>query len=1071
MKADEKKLDQELTAFTDALLQGTDPAAEPENPRLAATVRMLARHIRPEPPPEGLRRKLRRQVAAEWEGLQEPWAARAQRFFRTYRRQWAWGTVAAMAVLAFVALLLTQSNFIETVGTVIKGTPTPLPPTGESGGLMFIENRGQFDAAAQFQVVGTDRNIWMTQDAIWVTALGPGAPSGVEASEAPQTPTEGVNLKLSFTGANSQARIEPFDRLETRVSYLVGGDPETWQVDVPVWGGVRYVDFYPGADLVITSAADQWDWYLDVRDKKFDFATVNLQVEGAELMALASAPQGAVGSQALQLTTAVGEFTMPLLDAVGMGEVESAPQLEGGRLSQPFAGEPDISPELQATPEPQDATPAASSDLFYGTYLLGSGKDWAYGIAVDAAGAAYVTGGTSSVDFPTTPGAFDVTYNGSAADDVFVVKLHPDGTALEYATFIGGAQQDWANDIAVDAQGNVYLTGGTGSGDFPTTASAFDRVCGSDGQCNLDAYGTPKYDAFVLQLNATGSALLYATFLGGGGSESGASLEIDSAGYVYLAGGTDSVDFPTTADAFAATPGGLYDVFVTKLDPAGAGLTYSTLIGGSSNDNGVGLALGGAGNVYVTGVTFSSNFPITSGAFNKTYGGGAAAFVLKLNPVGTALDYATFLGGTADYGRSIAVDASGAAYVAGNAFSQSFPVTAGAFDTTFDTEDLFTAKLDPNGAQLAYATFLGGSDSEFGLVTVAVDESGYAYVAGATKSANFPTTAGAFYREYNADPTQSDIFVLRLNPHGSALAYSTFLGGANSETSRAIALDPAGFVYVTGYTGSADFPTTPGVWAPQVTANGEYDNAFVVKMQLPPRYAISGQVVDSARHPLSGINVTLNDGRVTVTGADGYYVFDELSAGLYTVSLPEGQNTVRLASAGINVPPDVAEYDFVVLPKPVSKTFAAGAAGQIGYADGDAGATLDIPDGALPVETTLVMTPTVLPDAAEFTFTGEAFELAAYPQNQLDPVFVFAEPVMLTVAYRADEVAPEREDELIVALWTGTGWADAAELCGAATQYVRDVAANRVTVSLCRTGKIALALPQYRIFLPLALRN
>ena len=986
------------------------------------------------------------------------------RFLRSRKRQWMLGAMLALAVLAVITLVLTRSRFMNTVGTVLPGGPSAAAPSVQGAGLLFVENVGQFDAEARFQVLGGNRQVWLAQDAIWVTALESPAPAATDVFSMPETTArEGVNLKLSFADANPQARLEAFDPLETRVAYLLGNDPANWRVDVPVWGGVRYVDIYPGADLIITSANGRWDWQLNVKDAEFDLSAVNLRVEGATAMALEGAPQDRGATQALRLTTAVGEFTVPLLHTVGESSAVSAPRLEGAVVDHPFI-EGGAAPEAPT----QGAATQVATDLIYGTYLLGSGKDWAHGIAVDASGAAYVTGGTTSLDFPTTPGVFDATYNGGVHEDIFVVKLSPDGAALEYATFIGGTHHDWANDIVIDAQGNAYLTGGTRSGNFPTTANAFDRLCGSDGNCNLDAYGNPQYDAFALKLNATGSSLLYATFIGGSGAESGSALAIDAAGSAYLVGSTNSADFPTTAGAFNATPSGLYDIFVTKLDPGGALLEYATLIGGSGNDSGEDLALGASGSVYVTGVTFSHDFPTTPTAFNPTRsGGGPAAFVLKLHPDGAALEYATFLGGANDHGRAMAVDTSGAAYIMGNVFSQNFPVTPGAFDQVHHPGDLFIAKLDAAGRHLIYATFLGGANSGYGTMALTIDDEGYVYACGGTEYADFPTTAHAFNREYNPDPTRSDAFIVRLNPVGSALAYATFLGGSGNDAARAITLDADGNAYIAGFTNSSDFPTTPDAWAPEVTEYAEHDNAFVVKMQLPPRYAISGQVVDSGANPRANIPLTLNDGRTAITDANGYYVFAELPANAYTVMAAGELRSVSLLSAPVNVPPDFAHYDFVLLPQPIAQTFVPGIAGQITYQDAGAGATLEIPANALRVETTLIITPTLPAETPEFIFTGVAFDLEAYPQGALDPNFTFAAPAAVTVTYRPDMVLSERENALMLLQWTGTKWEDAAENCGVTAAYARDVDANRLTIPLCRTGRLALALPRYQVYLPL----
>jgi hypothetical protein len=373
-------------------------------------------------------------------------------------------------------------------------------------------------------------------------------------------------------------------------------------------------------------------------------------------------------------------------------------------------------------------------NLVYATYLGGSRGDGGTGIAVDSTGSAYVVGITYSPDFPATAGAFDTTMNGG---DIFVAKLHPSGSALEYSTFLGGqgsaaqSLNGFNNDIAVDAVGSAYVTGLTDPPDFPTTPGAFDT--------------TPK-SGFVAKLNPAGSALEYSTFLGGTGGTVPLALAIDGSGSAYVTGFTAAFDFPTTPGAFDRTRSGPLDAFVTKLNPAGSALEYSTLLGGFSDDQGNGIAVDSSGNAYITGASESVDLPTTPCAFDRTRGGFEDAFVAKLNPSGTALVYSTYLGGAAlgfESGYGIAVDASGSVAVAGATRAADFPVTPDAFDATVGgVLDGFVAKLNPSGL-VTYATFLGGSADDL-IVDIAFDVLGGAYLVGGTSSSDFPTTLGAF---------------------------------------------------------------------------------------------------------------------------------------------------------------------------------------------------------------------------------------------------------------------------------------------------------------------------------------
>jgi hypothetical protein len=413
---------------------------------------------------------------------------------------------------------------------------------------------------------------------------------------------------------------------------------------------------------------------------------------------------------------------------------------------------------------------AAGTGLAYATFLGGSDSDDGRSIAVDEAGNAYVTGWTESSDFPTTAGALDTSLDGYY--DAFVTKVNAAGTGLTYATFLGGSNYDRGWGIAVDGAGSAYVTGDTNSSNFPTTAGAFDTSYNGN------------TDAFVVKVNAAGTGLAYATFLGGGSDyDEGGGIAVDGAGSAYVTGLTLSSDFPTTAGAFGTSHNGYWDAFVVKVNAAGVGLAYATFLGGSGWERGNAIALDGAGSAYVTGWTYSSDFPTTAGAFDTSHNGDDDAFVVKVNAAGAGLAYATFLGGSdEDVGSAIAVDGAANAYVTGFTLSSDFPTTAGAFDTSYNGGvfwgDAFVVKLSAAGAGLAYATFLGGSGDDWGRA-VAVAGADSAHVTGSTRSFDFPTTAGAFDTSLDGD---YDAFVAKIGtgevtpthpqPHGHTKRYT-----------------------------------------------------------------------------------------------------------------------------------------------------------------------------------------------------------------------------------------------------------------------------------------------------------
>jgi len=362
---------------------------------------------------------------------------------------------------------------------------------------------------------------------------------------------------------------------------------------------------------------------------------------------------------------------------------------------------------------------------------------------------------------------------------------------LVYSTYLGGSGADWANSIAVDSSGNAYVSGATHSADFPTA------------NARQPALGGGYEDVFVMKINPAGNAVVYSTYLGGSYDDVASGVSVDSSGSAYVTGTTDSPDFPTANAVqphLASTVGP--NAFVAKFSPDGGALVYSTYLGGSSNDHGNAIAVDTSGNAYVTGLTQSLDFPTTTGAFQTTCGCNSDAFVTEFSADGTRLVYSTYLGGSAeDQGNSVAVDLSGSAYVTGATLSSDFPTTNGAFDST-SAGGVFVTKLDAAGTGLVYSTYLGnGGDQGY---AIAVDSSANAYVTGQTIFTNFPTTSGASQSTFGG---YYDAFVSKLNAAGSALVYSTYLGGSDYDIGYGIAVDSFGNAYVLGTTSSGDFPT------------------------------------------------------------------------------------------------------------------------------------------------------------------------------------------------------------------------------------------------------------------------
>ena len=470
----------------------------------------------------------------------------------------------------------------------------------------------------------------------------------------------------------------------------------------------------------------------------------------------------------------------------------------------------------------------------YSTFLGGTSHEIANGIAVDASGNSYVVGFTQSPDYPTTPGAFDRTGATGNFSDVFVAKLNPAGTALIYSTFIGGSNFDFGRAIAVDASGNAYIAGQTKSSNFPTTSNAFDRTFNV---LNCPRCGVDNYDAFVAKLNANGSALVYSTFLGGATDiDDALGIAVDAGGNAYVTGETGSSDFPVTPGAFRTTRNGAYDAFVTKLNPSGSGLVYSTFIGGAEVDFGVRIKVDASNSAYVLGNTRSPDFPVTAGAFSTSLNGAFDIFVLKLNAAGSNLAYSTFLGGLdMESAGGLAIDSTGNAYVSGGTGSANYPTTPGALQPTSTAGGAFVTKINSTGSALVYSTFLG--DSASGSAAIALTPNGNVWLTGATTSQSFPTTPDAFQGFYHAGGTvagSADAFVTELNATGSAILYSTYLGGINPDYGTDLGLDQLGNVYVAGETMSPDFPVTSAAF--DRVFGGQIDifwgDAFITKLAV-----------------------------------------------------------------------------------------------------------------------------------------------------------------------------------------------------------------------------------------------
>jgi hypothetical protein len=560
------------------------------------------------------------------------------------------------------------------------------------------------------------------------------------------------------------------------VNYFVGNDPRHWYPSIPTYAGVVAKNVYPGIDLALGAKQGQLSYAWRIHPGA-DPATIRLRTAGAG-------------------------------------------QMRGSLLS----------PRLTESPSHEGA---AEGGLVFGTYLTGTVGGVGSTVGADRAGNAYLFG-SATVGFSTTPGAVQ-----TPTKDLFIAKLRSDNGAVVYSTYFGGSGTDLPDDIAVDPEGDSFVTGTTSSHDFPITRNAISSTLSG------------ATDGFVASLDASGSRFRYSTYLGARDTTP-IGIAVDGQGSAYITGSSLMGGMPTTPNAFRKSGGGtivcgghLYKVgsgFVAKLDPTGSTYTYSTYL----DDQAVGfaIALDGVGNAYMTGVTADTRFA-TRDAAQPIFGGAGPsqtcgrtsgdAYVAKLNADGSDLSYATYLGGSNDdAGFDIAVDGDGSAYVTGYTQSTDFP-TRNAVQSTLRgpaDSDAFVTKVSSTGDRFVYSTYLGGTVqdvtgnhmADYG-TGIAVDPQGVAYVVGATQSNDFPV-AQPLQEKLRGD---QDAFATVVDPTGQRLLESTYLGGDGSDSASDVAVDGVGNLYVTGDTESPNFPGANPTAKPPGPGAGE---VFLAKLSV-----------------------------------------------------------------------------------------------------------------------------------------------------------------------------------------------------------------------------------------------
>jgi len=677
--------------------------------------------------------------------------------------------------------------FIVVLALIIAGAAASRPsssraPAAARWPLWFEPNQGQAAAGTLFLARAPRFTVLLDGAAAATYAIPSSVPQAID------------RIRMVPEGARGGMQALGERALSSSTHFYRGPGRDRWPLAIANYARVRYPEVYPGIDILWQSERGEIEYQVNVKPGA-DPARARFRWEGIRGASLDR-------SGDLIIETSGGRLRQrcPVAYQERNGErhpVRAAYRIEGEIVG--FALGP-YDPALDLVIDPQ---------LEFSSYLGGNGFDAAYGVAADASGNVYLTGETASSDFPGAPGVYRATR------DAFVSKINSTLTTVYYTTILASSGNDAGRAIAVDATGTVYVAGSAGGQEFPVSNGAVQPLFGG---------GT---DAFIAHLDATGR-ILYSTFLGAGGSDVATGIAIDVSGNAYVSGYTNSARFPTTANVpQTAYKGGLSDAFVAKLNPTGSALLYSTLLGGSGTDIARAIAVDPAGEACIAGYSDSVNLPVV-GAIQSAQGGGGDAIVGCLNTSGTAWKYLTYLGGSStDDAYALALDSTGNAFVAGATLSSNFPTTAGVLQPANNgSYDAFVAKIGASGGTLVYSTLLGGSATDTASA-ILVDAAGQAWVAGFTNSCDFPVQNAW----QSACQGSYDAFVSLIAANGVSLRASSYLGGSGDDRATALAIDGAGNIFVTGYTASLDFPTTPG--ALETIAPLPY-NAFVAHILADP---------------------------------------------------------------------------------------------------------------------------------------------------------------------------------------------------------------------------------------------
>lgn len=611
-------------------------------------------------------------------------------------------------------------------------------------------------------------------------------------------------IELSFPGANSEAKFAGADKFAAPSNYFIGHDFKS----VPAYAKLRQREIYPGIDLVYYGHGSEMEYDFEIAPGA-DASRIRMKFAGADRVRLNEAGDVVLtldGSEVIQRAPVVYQRR-----ASGeIAKIDARYRMANDGTIRVALGNYDRAGKLIVDPA-----------ITYDNYLTGSSTDWVVAVNFDAQGLIDMAGNTFSTDFPTTGDAFQGLTGGN--QDVWVMKLNPQDGSIAYCTYVGGAVNDTVTQMAVDANGVIYLAGVTASGNFPTTGTAL--------QPNTPAAGMSHAFMTILDSSQGGGVpdLVYSTYLGGSDSDEADGITLAN-GFVYLTGWTTSPDFPTngayqgaigggctvqggtTYNAAGATTDNCWNAFAVQIDPTQQGipsLIYGTFLGGSTQDLGRSVAVDATGKIYVTGVTYSPDFPMAGNSLQPAYAGDGDVFVAELDPGQGTLVYSTFLGGLGtDEAKKILLDAKGRVVLTGYTLSPDFLVTQGAYQTAFGGNgNAFFTILDLQQG-LVYSTFLGGSGGEVAY-DMHADAAGRYYLSGYTMSPNFPVTPNAL--NPNSIGGAVDGFITVLDPSqpafsGKALVYSSYVTSRGFTVAYGNNVDSNGTIYAAGVTTSNVFP-------------------------------------------------------------------------------------------------------------------------------------------------------------------------------------------------------------------------------------------------------------------------